>query len=297
MTDLFIILFKQVVHLNLNLAVGVLLAWLFLGRRAGPRTAALVWGCLLVRVLLEPLLFLEKALEPMVAWGEQGWLSIGLGFGRQTLVVDLGLGQQSMSAGDLALMSLGASWCAPLGALLFAGLAFTLSRRCLTLYHRRGSGPGLVWSDSETGPCLDGWWNPAIVLPRSLPRHLEATEIEAVLAHERAHLARRDHLLFALLYLLRGAVWCLWPLVIILDSLEQAVEQLCDRRAAREVGPLPLARALVKVSTLSFKPRVACAGFDVVHLENRLRNLRSGVTVETWWRTGLGLLLIGMRVL
>ena len=121
----------------------------------------------------------------------------------------------------------------------------------------------MLWTTEAVSPSLDGWWRPAIRMPERLRGELEDDELAAVLAHEQAHLRRKDHLLFALLYLLRGLSWCIWPIAIIANSLEESVERLCDRAAASQTHPKALARALVKVTSfrLTAHPRAAHTRF------------------------------------
>src|SRR5262249_39183960 len=45
-----------------------------------------------------------------------------------------------------------------------------------------------------SGPITLGWWRPVILLPLSTVTALTPSEIEMVLAHELAHIARRDYL-------------------------------------------------------------------------------------------------------
>ncbi|WP_262849150.1 M56 family metallopeptidase [Mumia quercus] len=96
--------------------------------------------------------------------------------------------------------------------------------------------------------CLPGM-DARVVLSRGTLASLEPSELEAVLAHERAHLrARHDLVLDAFTALHRA-----FPRVLrsdaALDSTRVLVELLADDHARRASGTTPLARALVKIGT------------------------------------------------
>lgn len=91
---------------------------------------------------------------------------------------------------------------------------------------------------------------PRVVVSEQVVLSLGHDELRALVAHERAHLARADgylSLLVAIASLIllpraRVALWRAWNL---------AVEQSCDRNAAERTDPLTLAGALLKFARLS----------------------------------------------
>ena len=274
--------FKQVVHVNLNLSVLVLLAWLLLGKKSGPKTSLFVWCTVALRFLIDPFLCPENEMIPPVNFADQGSLSLGVGLGlqSQTLLCHLGLGTESLSVGDLAVLSLGEELCRNLGAVMLSILLFVILARLLQLLANPGTREGLVWCERAGGPCVRGWLTPSIVLPYRLLKELEPAEIEAVVAHEKAHLRAGDHRLFALLYLLRSWCWLVWPLKIVLDGVELSIEQLRDKEASQEVGPTSLGRALVKLASLNSDSR--SPAFNGSAVMARLQALRPGLLRESW---------------
>lgn len=101
-------------------------------------------------------------------------------------------------------------------------------------------------------PLTIGWLKPVILLPIGFVNHLSINEIEAVLAHELAHIARRDWLFNLLqaivesLFYYHPAVW--WITQIIRRERENA----CDDVALAATGnPLAFARALVQVQEMA----------------------------------------------
>jgi Zn-dependent protease with chaperone function len=117
---------------------------------------------------------------------------------------------------------------------------------------------------------LHGWLRPTLVVDRRLWEALSAVERDAVLAHERAHLARRDPLVLmglrALLVLapprLAARVARVW--------LDRA-ERRADAEAARRLGdPGLVARALVRCARLGPPAPTLATGWTGGRLEDRV---------------------------
>lgn len=110
----------------------------------------------------------------------------------------------------------------------------------------------LLESALVRSPLTLGWLKPLILLPIGFVNQLSVAEVEAVLAHELAHIARRDwffNLLQAFvetLFYYHPAVW--WISQIIHRERENA----CDDAALAVTGnPIAFARALVQVQELA----------------------------------------------
>lgn len=292
-----LLVFQQLVHLNLNLAVLVLFAWALLGRGRGPKTSLFVWYILVLRCALEPLLYRESPVSPVLDFTQQGFLSLSLGLGWDCdiLSLALGLGTDAVSAGTLACLALGSPTCSALGILVITVVTLSIANRLRHLWASPGGGEPVVWSDTARTPHVRGWRSPTIVMPNYLQEALTSEETSAVLAHERAHVKGGDHHLFALLYLARAFCWVIWPLAIVLNGLEQSVERLRDQAAAREVGAKPLARALFK---LAQRPHLrGFASFTGSVVRERIRALRPGFARESILVAVLALALLRTVVL
>lgn len=100
-----------------------------------------------------------------------------------------------------------------------------------------------------------GLVRPGIWISTGLSAALSEAQLAVVIAHERAHVGRRDPLLRWLCGLLAAP---LWPGVrrSILERLHVASEQVCDEAAARDVGdPVLVAETLLTVARLDHDPR------------------------------------------
>ncbi|MEO7909349.1 MAG: M56 family metallopeptidase [Roseiflexaceae bacterium] len=93
-----------------------------------------------------------------------------------------------------------------------------------------------------------GLWRPTVLLSAWMIQHLDARELEAVLAHEIGHVARRDYLVGWLATVLRDAFCYLPTSWAAYTQLQHEKELACDELAVGLTHhPLALASALAKV--------------------------------------------------
>jgi Zn-dependent protease with chaperone function len=123
-----------------------------------------------------------------------------------------------------------------------------------------------------------------IIVSSDLARALTSDELTSALAHEEAHLARRDPLASSLLS--AAALFVPPPIARWLQRIHrQAAEQACDAAAARRMGDgTPVAAALIKVAALqrqsSASVVLAGTAFGEHGLEGRVRALLDGKAKE-----------------
>lgn len=120
-----------------------------------------------------------------------------------------------------------------------------------------------------------GLLRPRIYISERLAGHLHGAELAAVVAHEGAHVARRDPLRLTLLRVLAYTLFWLPALRRLADDVSDQAELLADDAAARD-QPLVLASAILGVAHWS--PKVAHSGAVVGFvradlLERRVRRL------------------------
>jgi beta-lactamase regulating signal transducer with metallopeptidase domain len=112
--------------------------------------------------------------------------------------------------------------------------------------------PAVFESDLAPAPLTLGWWRSAIVMPRGLAELLNDEELECVLAHEAAHVARHDTAVALLQQLSTIGLWWNPMLRAVNRQINQLRERICDAYVVRQFGDgLPLARALVRVAEWS----------------------------------------------
>jgi beta-lactamase regulating signal transducer with metallopeptidase domain len=112
----------------------------------------------------------------------------------------------------------------------------------------RMRGATLVISDRVTGPLAAGLRRPCVVFPASLIGRVSAEQMRAILAHELAHLSRRDPAV-VLLQNAAGAFGWLHPLVVLLNrQLAQAREEVCDNHVLGDIDAPCYSRTLLTLT-------------------------------------------------
>ncbi|QKG52278.1 M56 family metallopeptidase [Hymenobacter sp. BRD67] len=165
-----------------------------------------------------------------------------------------------------------------LGGLLYAGrlrrtgtraLGSDWQQRLTALAHRAGlrRPVALLESARVAGPLVLGHLRPVVLLPLGAVAGLSPALLEALLAHEVAHIARRDYLLnlglavVEVLFFYHPAVW------FMASCLRAERENCCDDQAAALCGGdrLRVARALAALAELEIEaaPRLALAATGV----------------------------------
>jgi Zn-dependent protease with chaperone function len=125
--------------------------------------------------------------------------------------------------------------------------------------------PKMVVMNSHVAYCADvdtvfagyvGVWNPLLIVSQSLLSTLSSEQIEAVFAHENAHLNCKDNVLFFYLGWLRRMTSWLPGTTVLWDELLLLREVRADCYAAQSVDALIVAEALLAVvqSTLQSTP-------------------------------------------
>jgi beta-lactamase regulating signal transducer with metallopeptidase domain/protocatechuate 3,4-dioxygenase beta subunit len=135
-------------------------------------------------------------------------------------------------------------------------------------------------------PMSIGLFRPAIVLPESMPRKHDQQQLQAVLLHEVAHIARRDHWV-GVGQRIAGALFWWNPLVHwVCDQVSELREEICDnhvimiqgggQRLAGVLADLAAQAAIVPLlpSTVGvLEPRLAGLTGRVTRLLNKERNM------------------------
>ena len=162
-----------------------------------------------------------------------------------------------------------------------------------------------------------GFWRPTVYVAASLPAMLDGPQLDAVLAHEAAHVARRDPLRHSVMRFLACTLFYVPALRRLAEDLSDEAEVEADDAAVARGDALVLASAILALaewtvpmgsrglltgSAVAFQP-LASSGRDAL-LERRIRRLAgepasagthvtrrslgaAGVTLIAVWTSGL----------
>lgn len=153
-------------------------------------------------------------------------------------------------------------------------------------------------------PLVIGYLKPVILLPLSVGSGLCPAELEMILAHELAHIVRRDYL-FNFVQALAETVFFYHPAVWFLAAVLHAErENCCDDLAAQFGGnPRQLARALATLAELTQNaaaiPRLTlAAGVRRDSLLSRVKRLAHGRPANKTglWPATTALLVLGLML-
>lgn len=118
----------------------------------------------------------------------------------------------------------------------------------------------LLESARATVPMTIGWIKPVVLLPVGIASGLTIKQLEAILAHELAHIKRYDYLVnifqnfVEILFFFHPATW------FISGKVRDERENCCDDFAVEICGDsLVLAKALTQVASFQQQPRLAMA--------------------------------------
>lgn len=126
-----------------------------------------------------------------------------------------------------------------------------------------------------------GWLRPRVFVARELAERLPSAQLAAVLAHESAHVVRRDPLRLSVLRFFGRTLFWIPALARLADDIADEAEVEADDQAAGD-EPLVLASAILAVAQwMPRESRLAGAVGFTRHdmLERRVRRLAGEVTV------------------
>jgi len=135
-----------------------------------------------------------------------------------------------------------------------------------------------VWACAKlAAPVLVGVLRPAVLLPLSLAAELSPDQLEAILAHELAHLRRRDHLALLVQRLIEAALFFHPAVWYVSRRIDAERENACDDLVvALGARPAEYARGLAHAAAAAIGPAPAlalAATGRVSHLRRRIQRL------------------------
>ena len=228
-----------------------------------------------------------RAMDVMLARGARGVTGGMLTYLQHHLLWIVGF--WALCAGALSVrMALGLVWIRNTARLQHSdtGLQASVSRMALQFGVSRSVRVRIV--DNLSSPLTAGWLRPLVLIPASLVTGMPHELLNALLAHEMAHVKRLDYLVnlaqnvVEILLFYHPAVW--W----ISDRIRVEREQIADDLAARYTGePRTLARALSELEKMQFANEhlaLAATGGDLV---SRVRRLVRRDTPGPNWKAAL----------
>jgi Zn-dependent protease with chaperone function len=138
-----------------------------------------------------------------------------------------------------------------------------------------------------------GITNPVILLSTGLIQAVSQRTLRIILAHERAHVARRDTT-WALLDRLMGS---LLPTTVgreLQSALALAREQSCDNAAAQSEGDVYVAAALTEVTRLELSQPAFGLSVGSSSLEARVVHLLERPPIPRWWPAAPLICVVGI---
>ncbi len=152
----------------------------------------------------------------------------------------------------------------------------------------------LICNDID-GPVTAGWWKPVVLVPAALASRLPPDYIEALLAHELAHIKRHDYLVNLIQSFIEAvlffhpAVWWLSKQI----RIER--ENIADDLAAEVLGePRQLAVALAALDEFQFAGPLLAPAAHGGNLMSRIQRLIKPTEHVLSWK--MSVLLIGLTL-
>ena len=106
----------------------------------------------------------------------------------------------------------------------------------------------LKWSPSARAPFTFGFWSPVIVVPLSFMNGYNIDQIESILAHEMAHIRRKDYLHNIIQYLIKTLFFYHPVMWFMVKELKTQREYACDEWVVRNGwNPFHYAVSLTKI--------------------------------------------------
>lgn len=144
-------------------------------------------------------------------------------------------------------------------------------------------------------PCMTGYVKPMILLPLTLQTYLSASEIEAIILHELAHIKRNDYLVNILQQAIAILLFFNPCAQLISKIINEERENSCDDLVVKaEAEPITYAKALLKLAQNSHGDRqlaLAATG-KKYHLLNRIERIMKTNKQKTGTRPALLAMLI-----
>jgi uncharacterized protein (TIGR03435 family) len=157
----------------------------------------------------------------------------------------------------------------------------------------------IVAADTSLEPGVFGVVRPVLLWPRDIDTRLDDAQVRAILAHELAHVRRRDNLTAAVHMLVEAVFW-FYPLVWWIGGrLVDERERACDEEVVRlGSDPHVYAESLLRTCQFYLEAPLSCmsgvTGSDLKKRIVRIVTQRPGTSLGMWRKTLLVTAAAGM---
>lgn len=151
--------------------------------------------------------------------------------------------------------------------------------------------------DTLASPVTAGWWRPVVLVPASLLTSMPPQLLEALLAHELAHIRRCDYLVNLVQSVIETVLFY-HPVVWWLSHrIRVEREQIADDIAARQLGePRRLALALSELERLQFSTHHLAQAANGGDLMSRIKRLVRPETQASNWRAAVPAVVLAVAM-
>lgn len=229
-----------------------------------------------------------RGVTDTVSLGMDGTLSEISNFGKATVGDATGAVSQSAAGNNMADLVVGVvqnggmSITTVLAMIWLVGVAamfvyctasyFKLKKRVYDAVIYQGGRTEIFQSEKASSPFVLGFLKPRVYLPY----HLEASDMDFVIAHEKAHISRGDHWIKLIGFVILSVYW-FHPLVWLSYLLMcRDIELACDERVIKEMdmkSKKAYAQALVKCSAPYHRISACPLAFGEVGVKKRIMNV------------------------
>ncbi len=186
----------------------------------------------------------------------------------------------------------GIVWCTGMAAmLLFEALSYVHLRSKVKTAVRLSS--NVYQSEHVNAPFILGLFAPRIYIPF----HIKSKELDSIIAHERAHIKRRDHWLKPIAFLILSLYWFNPLIWIAYYFLCKDIELACDEYAIKDMSDSQRAAYSQTLLSCTANQRIFAPcplAFGSKNVKTRIRAVLSYRKPHTWIITVTAILVLAV---
>jgi bla regulator protein BlaR1 len=147
-------------------------------------------------------------------------------------------------------------------------------------------------------PITAGWWRPVVLMPAALMSGMPQELLEALAAHELAHIRHHDYLVNLLQNVIETVLFYHPAVWWISGQIRIEREQMADDFAARQLGePRRLALALSELERFQFSHHHLAQAANGGHLMSRIKRLVQSDTAVSNWKAAIPVLVLAVMTI